>query len=97
MTEWGGVEHSQTSKTVTDSAVDILSATTVQRDILIQNNHATGIVYINLSGDAVVSGSMFTLLPRGGWISLPGIVNAVSARGSVASNTLVAVSEGNWR
>lgn len=97
MVEYGGVTHVQTPGTVTDSTVEILAATTVQRDVLIQNNHDTATVYINLSGDAVLNGSMFTLLPKGGFISLPGITNAVSAIGTVASNTRVAISEGNWR
>lgn len=97
MVEYAGVEHDQTPGTITDSAVDILAATDVQRDVIIQNNHATATIYINLSGDATVEGSKFVIGPGNTIMSFPGIVNAVSAIGDIALNEDVAISEGNWR
>jgi len=57
-------------------------------DVTIQNNHANGIVYVNLSGDATVSGAMFMIRPNGDTLLLKNIVNNISVIGSVASNTV---------
>jgi len=57
-------------------------------DILIQNNHASGIVYVNLSGTATVSTTMLMVRPGGGILELKNIRNTVSVIGSVASNTI---------
>jgi len=83
----------QTSVTVTGTAANIYPENLVGRYVLIQNNHATGILYINLSGTATVSDTMFKLLPTGS-LELFNITNAISAIGSIASNPSVAISEG---
>jgi len=57
-------------------------------DITIQNNDSTGIVYVNLSGDATVSPTMFMVRPNGDTLSLKNIVNDVSVIGSIASNVV---------
>ena len=57
-------------------------------DITIQNNDAAGIVYVNLSGTATVSPTMFMIRPNGDTLSLKNIINTVSVIGSIASNTV---------
>jgi len=47
----GAIEH-QKAVTVTTSAQDALVEVKNPRNILVQNNHASAIVYVNLSGDA---------------------------------------------
>lgn len=56
-------------------------------DITIQNNDATGIVYVNLSGAATVSSAMFMIRP-GDSMSFKNVINTVSVIGSIASNTV---------
>ena len=55
-------------------------------DILVQNNHATAIVYVNLSGDATVSTTMFMVRGGGSVMRFTNVRNSVSVIGSVASN-----------
>ena len=83
----------QYTVTVTNTAADIMTENQVGRDILIQNNDAAGIVYLNFSGTATASGTMLSLDP-GDSIFLKNITNAISAIGSIASNANVAISEG---
>ena len=84
----------QTAPEVTGTAADIVSESWAGgRDVLIQNNDSAGIVYLNFSGDATVSGSMIKLSPDES-ISATNVVNAISAIGSIASNTNVAVLVG---
>lgn len=87
------VTQYQYSVTVTNSSTKILSENLKGRDIIIQNNDAAGIVYLNFSGAATVSGTMLKLDP-GDSITAINTTNAVYAIGSVASNANVAVSEG---
>jgi len=55
-------------------------------DILIQNNHATAIVYVNLSGNATVSTTMFMIRGGGSVMRFTNVRNLVSVIGSIASN-----------
>lgn len=87
------LKQHQDSVTVTNSVSYIMTENLTGRSILIQNNDAAGIVYINLSGVATASTTMITLNP-GDSIYLSNITNAVSAIGSIASNPNVAISEG---
>lgn len=57
-------------------------------DLLIQNNDDAGIVYVNLSGDATVSATMFMVRPNGDTLELSNVTNDVSVIGSIASNTI---------
>ncbi|MFH1146635.1 MAG: hypothetical protein V1736_02885 [Pseudomonadota bacterium] len=57
-------------------------------DVTIQNNDSTGIVYVNLSGDATVSNTMFMIRPNGDTLSLKNIINNISVIGSISSNTI---------
>lgn len=85
----------QTQKTVTSAAAELLAAKVGRRYLLIQNNDVTGIVYLNLSGAAAV-GSGIKIAPGGSYVAdasfCPG--NAISAIGSIASNANIAVIEG---
>ena len=76
--------------TVTSTAANIIASDPRGKDIFIQNNDATGIVYLNLSGDATVSDTMIVLNPNEIFTAY-NITNAVSAIGSIASNVNVAV------
>ena len=79
-----------TTVTITNAAANIIAADADGHDIFIQNNDTTGIIYLNLSGVATVSGSMIVLNP-GDSISIPNSTNAVSAIGSIASNANVTI------
>ena len=57
-------------------------------DITIQNNDSAGIVYVNLSGTATVSATMFMIRPNGDTLSLKNITNDVSVIGSISSNVV---------
>lgn len=80
----------QTSVTVTSTASDIISGDPSGQDVFIQNNDSTGIVYLNLSGDATASDTMITIA-AGEALTIEGFINTVSAIGSIASNANVAI------
>ncbi len=84
------ITQTQVSVTVTSSASDIITENLAGQDIFIQNNDATGIVYLNFSGDATVSSTMLTLDP-GDTVSITKTTNVVSAIGSIGSNANVVV------
>lgn len=85
----------QTQKTVTSAAAELLAVKAGRRYLLIQNNDATGIVYLNLSGAATV-GSGIKIAPGGSYVADASFCpsNAISAIGSIASNANIAVIEG---
>lgn len=56
-------------------------------DILIQNTHASAIIYVNLSGTATVSDTMLKIA-AGGTLSFENIKNNISVIGSTSSNTI---------
>ncbi len=79
----------QSTFEVTSAAKNLWSYSTGEAkdpvDIMIQNTHASAVIYLNLSGAATVSDTMFKILP-GGSLTLENIINTVSVIGSVASN-----------
>ena len=86
--------------TVTNADVELFAAPTNPeegRDVFLQNSHATGIVYINLSGAAVATGRGMIVVQPGGYFFRSDINNAVNVIGSIASNTLCSAFEGEWR
>ena len=83
----------QRSVTVTSSAANISEENLAGRYVLIQNNDAAGVVYLNLSGTATASTTMFRLNPTDS-LELFNITNSISAIGSIASNANVAITEG---
>lgn len=80
--------------TVTNSSGSLIAANTSRKAILIQNNHATGILYLNLAGGTATT-SNIALQPGMSLFLNPGApVTAIFAIGSVASNTAIAVVSG---
>jgi hypothetical protein len=87
------VKQIQRSVTVTGTAAYISPVNLKGRYVLIQNNDAAGIVYLNFTGVATVSTTMFRLNP-GDSLEMFNITNTISAIGSIPSNANVAISEG---
>ena len=56
-------------------------------DIMIQNTHASAIIYVNLSGTATVSDTMLKIA-AGATLTRTDITNDISVIGSIASNTV---------
>lgn len=85
----------QAAATVTNTAANLLAARANRRYLLIQNKDAAGIVYVNLAGAAATVGNGIAIEP-GGSMELQGFVctGAISAIGSIPSNTNVVVVEG---
>lgn len=87
------VAMATTGPTVTSSSTTILAANTARKNLLIQNNDATGIIYINFATTATTAnlkiGPSATLYLTG---IIP--VTAIRAIGSIASNANVVVVEG---
>lgn len=83
------------SKNVTNASTQIVAENANRRYLMIQNNHATAIVYLNMSGAAATTANSVRLLP-GAAVELQGYVprNAITAIGSIASNTAVIAVEG---
>lgn len=86
-----GDKWRQATFEVTNVAQDLISFAAGEAkdpiDILIQNTHATGIVYINTSGDAVADDTM-RRIGVGEIVKLENIINAISIIGSELSNTI---------
>ena len=87
----GGDRAIQSAFEVTGAAKKVLTFATGEArepfDIIIQNTHATAVIYVNLSGDATVSDTMLKV-SAGGTLRLENIINEVSVIGSVPSNTV---------
>lgn len=82
-----------TTPTVTNSSTTILAANTARKNLLIQNNDTSGIVYLNFTTTATTA---HLKLSPGQSLYLVGVVptTAVRAIGSIASNANVVVIEG---
>jgi hypothetical protein len=83
----------QTAPTVTNSTGQLLAANTSRKSLLVQNNHATGIIYLNFGASATTANMQ---LGPGQSLFVTSQVpsQAINAIGSVASNTAVVVIEG---
>lgn len=97
MSKPGGTDYGQNQFTVTNSAKTLFAAQQFGREVTIQNNHASAIVYVKLGGDAVVTTDGMLVVKAGKLLSIPDVVNSVSVIGSIASNTAVTALDGNWR
>lgn len=86
---------SQAAATVTNVSGQLLAANASRRLLVVQNNHATGIVYISLDGSAATVAAGVRLGP-GGFILLDEFTpsNAINAIGDILSNDYVIVLEG---
>lgn len=87
--------YSQAAAEVTNASGQLLAANASRRYLLVQNNHATADLYVNLAGAAATTAAGVKI-PAGGSLELAGYVPtaAITAIGSVASNTAVVVVEG---
>lgn len=94
VTNWQGA-FSQAQATVTTASAQLFAAKAARRYLLIQNNDASGIVYVTLNGAAATAANGFQVQPGGGVLELsafvpPGQINAI---GSIASNANVVIAE----
>lgn len=82
-------------KTVTSSSGQLLASNANRRYLMVQNNDATGIVYVNVAGAAATATNSVRLLP-GAALEITGFVpsGAINAIGSIASNANVVAVEG---
>ncbi len=84
----------QSQKTVTNASGQLAAANGTRRYLLIQNNDASGIVYVKLDGSTATSASGIAI-QAGGSIELSNFVptGAITAIGSIASNANVVLVE----
>lgn len=84
----------QAQKTVTNASSTLLAAKSNRRYLLVQNNDATGIVYVNLQGSTATTANSFKIEP-GGSLELDNFCpsGAITAIGSIASNANVVTAE----
>lgn len=85
----------QAAATVTNASGELLAANAARRFLLIQNNHATGAVFITMNGSAATAANGVKIAP-GSLLLLDifcpaGVVNAI---GDIASNAALIVVEG---
>ena len=82
-------------KTVTNASATLQAANTARRYLLIQNNDATGDIYVRLDGTAATIGTGVKVA-AGASYELQGYVptGAITAIGSIASNANIVVVEG---
>lgn len=85
----------QAAATVINASRQLLAENWSRRFLLVQNNHATASVFLNLAGAAATVGAGVKLGP-GGSLLLDNFVpgSAIFAIGDIASNTAVTVVEG---
>lgn len=84
-----------TQKTVTSSSTSLVAANANRRYLLIQNNDASGIIYVTLDGTAATT-AKGVKIAAGGSYELQGFVptGQLFAIGSIASNANCVVVEG---
>lgn len=85
----------QAQKTVTNASGQLLALNGNRRYLLIQNNDASGVIYVTLDGTAATTGKGIKI-EAGGSYECAGYVpsGAINAIGSIASNTSIVVVEG---
>lgn len=81
-------------KTVTNASAQLVAANPSRAYLLIQNNDATGIVYVAFGAEATVANGV-RIAPGGSYeLNCNILTGQVNAIGSIASNTNVVVVEG---
>ena len=82
-------------KTVTNASGQLVAANSARQYLLIQNNDATGDIYVRLDGTAATIGTGVKIA-AGASYELQGYVptGAVTAIGSIASNANIVLVEG---
>lgn len=85
----------QSQKTVTSASAQVLAANAARRYLLIQNNDASGVIYVTLNGVAATTTNGIKI-DAGGSLELQGYVptGAINAIGSIASNANCVAVEG---
>lgn len=85
----------QSQKTVTNASAQLLAANIARRYLLIQNNDATGDIYVTLDGTAATTAKGIKIA-AGGSLELQGYVTTgqIFAIGSIASNANIVAVEG---
>lgn len=85
----------QAAHTVTNASAELLAEKATRRTLLIQNNHATGNIFVTLDGGAATAGNGIKITP-GSLILLDVFcpTGAINAIGDIASNAAVIVVEG---
>lgn len=83
------------SKTVTSASAQLLAANAGRSYLLIQNNHASGAIFINFGAAATLAGCI-KIIPGGAFELGAGLscTDAVHAIGDIASNASVVAVEG---
>lgn len=86
--------YTQSQKTVTSASAELLAANLLRNVAVIQNNDASGSVYVTLDGTAATVAKGLKIAP-GGVLVLDKFppVAAINAIGSIASNANVVVAE----
>lgn len=85
----------QAAATVTNASGTLLAARPARRLLIVQNNHATGNIFVTTGGSAATVANGIKIAP-GGLIMLDVFapVAAINAIGDIANNTAVIVVEG---
>lgn len=85
----------QAQATVTSASALLAAASTMRRYLLIQNNDATGILYVTLDGSAATALIGLKIAP-GASLELQGYctTGAINAIGSIASNANIVLVQG---
>jgi len=85
----------QAQKTVTNASAQLLAANAARRYLLIQNNDATGVVYVTIDGTAATTAKGIKI-DAGGSYECAGFCPSgeIRAIGSIASNANVVAVEG---
>lgn len=85
----------QAQKTVTNASAQLLAANAARRYLLIQNNDATGVVYVYIGAAAATAANGIKIAP-GGSYEVQGYApnSEIRAIGSIASNANVIAIEG---
>lgn len=83
------------SKTVINTSTQLLAANSARRYLMIQNNDASGDIFVRLDGGTVSGGTGVKIAP-GGSYELQGYVptGAITAVGSIAINANIVTVEG---
>lgn len=90
-----GGAFTQAVATVTNASAQLVAASTTRRYLLIQNNDASGSITLRLDGGVAVSGQGI-VIPAGGSYEIQGYAptGAITAIGSIASNTNIVLVQG---
>jgi hypothetical protein len=85
----------QAQRTVTNASAQMIAANATRRYLFVQNNDATGVIYLNVAGAAATVANGIRILPGESFeMANPAPSAAIFAIGSIASNANVISVEG---